>query len=100
MSGIASFRTIQNEKIKVKVGISPVSVENAMQNIKAELPGWAFEDAATKAKEAWNHELNKIKITTAIQRGCTFYTALYHTMIAPSIFNDHNGDYRGTGKCL
>ena len=95
----ASFATVKDEKIKIKVGISPVSIENAMKNIQAEIPGWNFEDVATKANTAWNTELNKIKISTNdTSRLRTFYTALYHTMIAPSVFNDHNNDYRGTDK--
>ena len=83
----------------VKVGISPVSIENAGKNIAAEIPGWNFEAVVASANTAWNKELNKIKIETKdTTRMRTFYTAFYHTMIAPSIFNDHNGDYRGTDK--
>jgi predicted alpha-1,2-mannosidase len=95
----ASFATVKDEKVKVKVGISPVSIENAMKNIQAEIPGWDFDEIVAKANTAWNKELNKIKVTTGdTSRLRTFYTALYHTMIAPSIFNDHNNDYRGTDK--
>jgi predicted alpha-1,2-mannosidase len=97
--GIASFVTAKNEEIKVKVGISPVSIANAMKNIKAEMPRWDFGEMVLAAKDAWNRELNKIKVTSSDTAGLrTFYTALYHTMTAPSIFNDHNGDYRGTDK--
>jgi len=97
--GVALFSTAEGEKIRVKVGISPVSIENALQNITSELPGWNFEDVKAKADLAWNAELNKIQVKakdTSTLR--TFYTSLYHTMIAPSVFNDHNGDYRGTDK--
>ncbi|MFI5188159.1 MAG: GH92 family glycosyl hydrolase [Chitinophagales bacterium] len=99
--GVALFSTIKDEKIKVKVGISPVSIENAMKNIQSEIPGWNFDDVVKKAGAAWNKELNKIKVVTDdTARLRTFYTALYHTMIAPSIFNDQNGDYRGTDKLV
>jgi predicted alpha-1,2-mannosidase len=95
----ALFSTTKDEKIKVKVGISPVSIENAAKNIQAEIPYWNFDEIVAKADVAWNIELNKIKVkTNDTARLKTFYTALYHTMIAPSIFNDHNGDYRGTDK--
>jgi len=101
LKALTSFVTSKEEKIKVKVGISPVSIENAMANIQAEIPYWNFEDIAQQASTAWNKELNKIKVTTAdTSRLRTFYTALYHTMIAPSVFNDHNGDYRGTDKAV
>ncbi len=93
------FTTAAGEKLYLKVGISPVSIENAAANIKAEIPGWNFEAVRKRADLAWNNELQKLRVTTInpAQRR-SFYTALYHTMIAPSVFNDHNGDYRGTDK--
>jgi len=95
----ALFATNKDEKIQVKVGISPVSIGNAAKNITAEIPLWNFEEIAANANTAWNTELNKVKVTSNdAARLRTFYTALYHTMIAPSIFNDHNGDYLGTDK--
>ncbi|MGC4103879.1 GH92 family glycosyl hydrolase [Ferruginibacter sp.] len=96
---IASFITAKDEKVKVKVGISPVSMENALKNIHAEIPGWDFEKVAASANTAWNTELNKIKVVSNdTARLRTFYTALFHTMIAPCVFNDFNGDYLGTDK--
>lgn len=94
---LAVFSTPNNdEPLLVKVGISPVSEDNARANIAAELPSWDFRGTVAKANEAWNNELGKIVITTdddAARR--TFYTAMYHSMFAPSVFNDVNGDYRG-----
>jgi predicted alpha-1,2-mannosidase len=99
VKGVAFFNTRKDEKILVKVGISPVSIENASKNIKAELPHWNFGAVVAQADAAWNKELNKVRIESDNRaRMRTFYTALYHTMIAPSIFNDHNGDYLGTDK--
>jgi predicted alpha-1,2-mannosidase len=95
--GVALFSTTKDEIIKMKVGISPVSTDNAEQNIRAEITGWIFDEIVQKAKAAWNTELGKIKfVSTDTSRMKTFYTALYHTMIAPSVFNDVNKDYRGT----
>src|SRR5690606_28714011 len=72
---------------------------NAMENIRAEIPHWDFERVVEEATEKWNKELGKISIETENEKHLrNFYTALYHTMIAPSIFNDHNGDYLGTDK--
>lgn len=99
VKGILRFATQEGEKIKVKVGISPVSTDNALMNIQAEVPHWDFEKTVTQASAAWNRELKKIEVKSndhAFLR--TFYTALYHSMIAPSTYNDHNGDYRGTDK--
>ena len=99
IKAVAGFITQQAEVIQVKVGISSVSMENAAQNITAEIPGWDFDKVKAEANTAWNSELGKLAIKTrepAQQR--IFYTAMYHTMIAPSVYNDVNGDYYGTDK--
>ncbi|UOQ68595.1 GH92 family glycosyl hydrolase [Hymenobacter volaticus] len=99
LKGVATFSTKAGEKVKLKVGISPVSSENALANIRAEIPHWNFNKTVAAADAAWNQELQKVKIEADSEtRLKTFYTALYHTMIAPSVFNDHNGDYLGTDK--
>nr|WP_314867521.1 GH92 family glycosyl hydrolase [uncultured Prevotella sp.] len=85
-----------NQPLLVKVGISAVSVENARENLQQELPGWNFASVVAKANADWNRELSKIAIKTQDERAKRiFYTALYHTMIAPSVFSDMNGEYRG-----
>ncbi|PST82232.1 sugar hydrolase [Pedobacter yulinensis] len=85
--------------VQVKVGISPVSMANAAANIKAEIPGWNFSQVVSAADAKWEKELQKIRISSTDEaRLRTFYTAMYHTMTAPSVFNDHNGDYYGTDK--
>ena len=79
-----------------KVALSAVSAEQARRNLEAECPGWDFEAVRRAARERWNRELAKIRIETAdpaVRR--IFYTALYHTMIAPSVFSDTDGSYRG-----
>ena len=84
------------EPLLVKVALSAVSVENAKLNMQTELPGWDFAATAKAARKAWNDELSKISIKTDddhVRR--IFYTAMYHTMTAPSVFNDVNGEYRG-----
>ncbi len=92
----ASFVTSQNEAVLVKVALSPVSVEGARANLAAELPGWDFDAVAEAADKAWNDELSKIEIETQDETARTiFYTALYHSMIAPVTFCDVDGAYRG-----
>lgn len=84
------------DQLYAKVALSPVSIDNAWQNMENELAGWDFDKTAEAADSAWNSELSKIKIeTTDTAKLRTFYTALYHTMIAPSLYQDCNGDYRG-----
>lgn len=84
------------EPMIVKIGLSAVSEANAKNNIEAEIPQWDFDATAAKADKAWNDELGKIKIKSDdIHRLRNFYTCLFHTMIAPSVFCDVNGEYRG-----
>ena len=85
--------------LQLKVGISPVSSQNALQNIQSEIPRWDFDRVVKTSEQKWNKALSSITIKTknkAYKK--IFYTALYHTMIDPALFNDHNGDYRGTDK--
>lgn len=98
MKAILDFKNKKGNVIMVKVGISPVSVENALANIKAEIPQWDFAKVVQNADAKWNKALAKIDIKADADTKTIFYTSLYHTMFAPSIFNDANGDYRGTDK--
>ncbi|WP_432327366.1 GH92 family glycosyl hydrolase [Mucilaginibacter sp. P25] len=99
VKGVISFTTTKGEVVYAKVGVSPVSAENAMLNIKAEIPGWDFNKVVTDADAAWNKQFQKIVIKAdSLSQMKKFYTAFYHTMIAPSIFNDVNGEYWGTDK--
>ncbi len=94
--GEAFLNTKADEPVFVKVAISPVSIENAKLNMAEELPGWDFESVIEASDVAWNRELSKIDIETKDESiRHIFYTGLYHTLIAPSEFNDVNGDYRG-----
>ncbi|MGL5937913.1 MAG: GH92 family glycosyl hydrolase [Phocaeicola sp.] len=95
--GEAMYGSIGDEPLLVKVALSPVSIENAQLNMKAELPNWDFQKVKESAYEAWNSELSKIKIKSTDESVMRiFYTALYHSMVAPSVFNDVNKDYRGS----
>ena len=85
----AGFRTSEGEQVMVKVAVSPVSEEKAALNMSAELLGWDFDGTVEAARKAWNRELSKVKVTTSDSDARTiFYTALYHTMIMPSVFSD------------
>jgi predicted alpha-1,2-mannosidase len=82
-------------EVLVRVGISPVSEENALANLEQEAGSADFDAVAAAAQAAWNEQLGRIRIKADERTSRIFYTALYHTMIAPALFNDHNGDYRG-----
>jgi predicted alpha-1,2-mannosidase len=99
VKGAITFATAKGEEVLVKVGLSPVSRENAMLNIKEEIPGWDFDQVVKDADQAWNTQLEKITIKAdSLTQMKKFYTALYHTMIAPSVFDDVNGEYWGADK--
>ena len=95
MYGRASFTTTDGEEILLKVAISPVSIDGAKLALESELPGWDFEAVRENAVKEWNKELARIRIEGSPEQKTTFYTAMYHTMIAPMLFSDVNGDYRG-----
>ena len=89
--------TNRSRPLMVKVGLSAVSIKNAWENLQQENSGWNFNQVAKDANAAWEKELKKIKIYTRDEeQKKVFYTSLYHTMVAPSVFNDVNGDYRGS----
>ena len=92
----ADFETREGEQIMMKVALSPVSMENAYENMQTELPGWDFDGTVEEAEDAWDKELGRIRIETKDENARKiFYTALYHSMIAPSTFCDIDGSYRG-----
>ena len=93
---IAVFSVSGAKELIVKVGISAVSIDNAKENMTFELTGKTFEDAVKGAKTMWNSQLSKVRIETKNEADKRiFYTSLYHTMFAPSLFCDVNGEYRG-----
>ena len=99
VKGFLEFKTKKNENIYVKMGVSTVSSENALDNLMNEIPHWSFDKVKTEAEQKWNKELSKINIkTNDIKKKRVFYTAMYHTMIAPNLYHDLNGEYRGTDK--
>ena len=91
-----NFDTAEGEKIKMKFALSPVSTAGAMKNMEAEIPHWDFDKTKVIAQKKWNKELSKIDIETIEEsQKETFYTALYHTMLSPILYEDVDGKYRG-----
>jgi predicted alpha-1,2-mannosidase len=91
-----TFDTARAGPVKVKVGLSYVSVANAAANLRAEDPGWSLTRVESAATRAWNSILARIGVQggTPAERQ-TFYTALYHSLLDPSTFSDDNGQYEG-----
>ena len=94
--GDVTFDTATDPVVQAKVGISYVSTADAVLNRRAENPGWNFQSVRTAAHRAWSSLLGRVQIaggTKAQQE--TFYTALYHSLLQPNVFNDVNGEYMG-----
>ncbi|BDS11139.1 GH92 family glycosyl hydrolase [Aureispira anguillae] len=90
------FETQEQEKINIKFALSAVSTAGALKNLKAEIPHWDFAATAAATQEKWNQELSKIEIKSIDKADkTTFYSALYHTMLSPILYEDVDGQYRG-----
>ena len=81
-------------QLLVKVALSPVSEDSAIANLE-EMPGWDFDAERARASTAWNEALSSVKAEAPEPMRTMFYTALYHSMLAPSLFMDRDGRYRG-----
>lgn len=87
------FDATSNKPLVAKVALSPVSIENARNNMQNEVPGWDFQAVVKSAKSNWNKELSKITVDGTETQKEIFYTALYHTFIQPNTMSDVNGDF-------
>lgn len=95
-----SFDELPNmEALQIKVSISPVDAKGAENNMKSELSDWDFNTVKENNKSAWRKALQKVEVITNKQEDLKiFYSALYHSMIAPMIYQDSDGRYRGMDK--
>ncbi len=96
-----NFKKLKSNTLFIKVAISPVSVEGAKRNLKAEAESFSFNQILNQANNKWNQELSRIDvITTNKDKLEIFYTALYHTAIVPNINMDIDGQYRGRDNLI
>lgn len=93
---VFSFSNPNNSPLEVRVGISAVDIEGAKLNLSSEIGNKSFEMVKLDAETEWQNELQKIEIKTEnLDQKITFYTALYHSMLAPNLYQDVDGRYRG-----
>ena len=89
------FNTKAGEKILMKVGLSMANTEGALKSLE-EINGWNFDAVKKSAENNWEKELSKITIQAkADSVKKIFYTSLYHTYLAPTLFSDANNNYKG-----
>ncbi|GAB3452827.1 GH92 family glycosyl hydrolase [Massilia terrae] len=79
----------------LKVAVSTVSEDNAVGNLDHDAPGWDFDGARAQARGAWEQALAAVDVDAPEPMRKSFYTALYHSMLAPNLAMDWNGEYRG-----
>jgi predicted alpha-1,2-mannosidase len=92
----ATFDTRRRRTVAVRVGVSFVSVADARRNLAAESGQAGFGAIAARATRRWNQALGRIRVSGGSRRQLgTFYTALYHALLAPRTFNDVGGAYTG-----
>ncbi len=88
-------------ELMVQVAISAVDVAGARGNLEAELPDWDFDAVRRAARRRWSETLARIEVeggSAATRR--IFYTALYHSLIAPNLYSDVDGRYRGLDRAI
>ena len=91
-----NFINPNNEPIYIKVGISAVDIDGARKNLEAEVLHKDFETVKKEAQQLWESQLEKIVIEgDDLDKKTNFYSALYHTMLAPQLYQDVDGRYRG-----
>ncbi len=95
--GLFRFVLRPGQPLLLKVGISPVSVDGARRNLEREAPGWEFDGHRKEAATAWERKLQRVRVETPDKaRKTVFYTALYHSLLAPTAYNDVDASYRGS----
>lgn len=88
-------------QIRIKVGMSAVDCEGAKNNLSAEITDWNFDVLRMRTEKKWNDELSKISIEAPDRKTMVnFYTALYHSFLAPNLFSDVDGRYRGRDNVI
>ena len=81
--------------LEVKVALSPVRASGALNNLRVETAGRSFEQLRDLAEQKWENALSVVEVEGDYDQTCNIYSSLYHTMINPSLYMDHDGAYRG-----
>ncbi|MHB8336271.1 MAG: GH92 family glycosyl hydrolase [Ignavibacteriaceae bacterium] len=94
IGALVTFSTKKNEVIKVKIGSSFISLDQARENLKKEIPGWDFEQVENHTKQDWNKALSRIEVEGGTPDQQTiFYTAMYHSLVFPRRFDEYGRYY-------
>src|SRR5215469_5887947 len=82
------------ELVEVRIGTSFLSVDQARENLRREIPDWNFDAARARLRAAWAEKLGRLEVEGAADREKTrLYTALYHSLLYPRIFSEYGRYY-------
>jgi predicted alpha-1,2-mannosidase len=94
VGAFATFSAGLKEPVKVRIGSSFISLEQARDNLRREIPGWSFADVAGQTKREWNDALSRIQVKGGTSdEQVIFYTAMYHSLLFPRIFSEYGRYY-------
>jgi len=97
--GWVGFDTASGGAVRMRVGISYVSLAGAAANRDAEVPAATVDSVAATTRDAWNTELKRIRVGGGTEaRTRAFYTAVYHSLMQPQTMNDLDGRYLGADR--
>ena len=97
--GVFDFGPLKGPLL-VKVALSPVGEDSALQNLDQEMPGWDFDATRAAARGAWMQALSIVQVSAPAAMHKSFYTSVYHTLLAPSLYMDVDGRYRGPDSAV
>lgn len=94
VGAFATFPGKTNETVRIRIGSSFISLEQARENLRREIPGWNFAKLADRNKQEWNRLLNRLQVAggTPDER-IVFYTAMYHSLLFPRTFSEYGRYY-------
>ena len=93
---VIEFDNPNNDSVFVSLGISAVDEQGALNNLETEIGNKTFNHIKSEAQNTWETQLEKIVVESEDNDyKANFYSALYHTMLAPNLYQDVDGRYRG-----
>ncbi|MFE2640431.1 GH92 family glycosyl hydrolase [Streptomyces scopuliridis] len=98
--GYVSFDTARDNDVRMRLGISYVSLAGAEANLRGEIaPRASVADVAAAGRAAWDRKLRGVRISGGSEaQRTTFYTALYHALQQPNLISDRDGRYPGMDR--
>ena len=94
VGAFATFSTKRDEVVKIRIGSSFISLKQARQNLRKEIPGWDFAGVANQTKRKWNTALKSIQVNGGtLNDQIIFYTAMYHSLLFPRVFSEYGHYY-------